>query len=103
MLSSDELDVEIGHSRRDLQRLSGQQVRCLSIPYGDQRDATERVAALAGASGHAAIFLVHARSNRFRHRDNTFYRVAFGNEGVEMMPLMLRVFPILRSFRYVFS
>ena len=102
-LSKEELDIEIGQSRRDLQRLSGQQVRCLSIPYGDERDATENVMAVARASGHVAIFLVHARSNRFRRRDDTYYRVGLSNEGVETMPLTLRAFPILRSFRHGLS
>jgi peptidoglycan/xylan/chitin deacetylase (PgdA/CDA1 family) len=102
-LSKDELDIEIGRSRRDLQRISGQQVRCLSIPYGDQRDATESVMAVARASGHVAIFLVHARSNRFRRCDDTYYRVGLSNEGVATMPLMLWAFPILRSFRHGLS
>jgi peptidoglycan/xylan/chitin deacetylase (PgdA/CDA1 family) len=98
-LSREELEVEIGQSRQVLQRLSGQQVRCLSIPYGDRRDATESVLAIAHASGHVAIFLVHARSNRFRRHDNTYYRVALSNERLPMMPLLLWVFPILRSLR----
>jgi peptidoglycan/xylan/chitin deacetylase (PgdA/CDA1 family) len=98
-LSRDELNVEIGQSRRDLQGLSGQQVRCLSIPYGDQGDATESVAAVARASGHVAIFLAHARSNRFRRRESTYSRVALSNQAVRMIPLMLWGFPILRSLR----
>jgi peptidoglycan/xylan/chitin deacetylase (PgdA/CDA1 family) len=102
-LSRDELDIEIGQSQRDLQRLSGQQVRCLSIPYGYQRDATESVMAVARASGHAVIFLVHARSNRFRRRDDTYYRVGLTNEGIEKMPLVLWILPTLRSFRHGLS
>jgi peptidoglycan/xylan/chitin deacetylase (PgdA/CDA1 family) len=99
-LSRDELEAEIGQSRRILQGLSGQQVRCLSIPYGDQRDASESARAIAHGTGHAIIFLVHARSNRFRPRSDTYYRVALSNERVETMPLMVSVFPILRSFRH---
>jgi peptidoglycan/xylan/chitin deacetylase (PgdA/CDA1 family) len=99
-LSKTELDIEIGQSRRDLERLSGQHVRCLSIPYGDERDATENVVNIARATGHAAIFLVHARSNRFRRRDDVYYRIGLSNEGVQALRLILGVFPILRSFRH---
>jgi peptidoglycan/xylan/chitin deacetylase (PgdA/CDA1 family) len=102
-LSRDELDIEIGQSRRDLQRFSGQQVRCLSIPFGHHQDAKESVMAVARASGHVAIFLVHARSNRFRRHDDIYYRVGLTNEGVEKMPLVLWILPILRSFRHGLS
>ncbi len=96
-LSRDELDIEIGQSRRELQRLSGQRVRCLSIPYGDERDATESATAAALASGHDAIFLVHARSNRYRRRGDTYYRVSLRDEGTEKLRLLLGVLPTLRS------
>jgi peptidoglycan/xylan/chitin deacetylase (PgdA/CDA1 family) len=102
-LSRDELDIEIRQSRRELQRLSGQKVRCLSIPYGDEQDATENALAFAEGGGHQAIFLVHARSNRFRRRDNAYYRVSLRNERPEKLALALRILPILRSLRHAFA
>jgi peptidoglycan/xylan/chitin deacetylase (PgdA/CDA1 family) len=99
-LSSRELDIEIGQSRRDLQSLSAQAVRCLSIPYGDERDATHDALAAARRSGHQAIFLVHARSNRYRPATDTYYRVSLRNEGICKLRLAIRVFPTIRSIRH---
>ena len=96
-LSDDELDVEIAQSRRDLQRLCGQPVRCLSVPHGDQRDATHHALANARASGHRAIFLVHARSNRFRPYEDTYYRVSLRNEGAWKVRFAVRIAPVVRS------
>jgi peptidoglycan/xylan/chitin deacetylase (PgdA/CDA1 family) len=99
-LTRDELEIEIGGSCRRLEDLSGQKVRCLSIPYGNWLDTTEEVLDVAHASGHAAIFLVHARSNRFRSHHDTYYRVDLENVGLAKMPIVLGVLPILRSLRH---
>jgi peptidoglycan/xylan/chitin deacetylase (PgdA/CDA1 family) len=92
-----ELDFEIGQSRRELQSLTGQAVRCLSIPYGDELDATPAALDIARANGHQAIFLVHARSNRFRPGADTYYRISLRNEREWKMRLAIRVFPLIRS------
>ena len=96
-LSTQELDIEIRESRKELQRLSDQSVRCLSVPYGDQLDATQGALAVARESGHQAIFLVHARSNRFRPFEDTYYRISLRNEPTWTMPLKIGLFPMLRS------
>ncbi len=96
-LSLDELNEEIGESRRLLELLSHQPVRSLSVPYGDEGDATEQVVEVARSSGHEAIFLVHARSNRFRRADGGYYRVSLRNETVRELALSINVLPILRS------
>jgi peptidoglycan/xylan/chitin deacetylase (PgdA/CDA1 family) len=97
-LSLDELDYEIVQSRGQLQNLSGQSVRCLSIPFGDWRDLTDDAFTVARSSGHDAIFLVHARSNLFRRNDDTFYRISLRNEGIPRLKFAVHVLPVLRSF-----
>ena len=78
-LSKEELITEIVDSRALLASLSGQPVPYLSIPYGNILDANNAIT-VARESGHRAIFLVHAKSNRFplasRH---SFYRISFAN------------------------
>jgi peptidoglycan/xylan/chitin deacetylase (PgdA/CDA1 family) len=96
-LLNHEIEVEIGQSRCALQNLSGQPVRCLSIPYGDQIDATREVMSFARASGHQAIFLVHARSNRFRPYEDTYYRISLRNERTWKLGMAVRVLPVVRS------
>jgi peptidoglycan/xylan/chitin deacetylase (PgdA/CDA1 family) len=96
-LSRNEIQFEIGQSRCELQNLSGQHVRCLSIPYGNQLDATHDVLNFARASGHQAIFLVHARSNRFRPYEDTYYRVSLRNERTWKVGMEIKLLPIVRS------
>jgi peptidoglycan/xylan/chitin deacetylase (PgdA/CDA1 family) len=98
-LSDAELEREIAESRLALQRLSGQRVRCLSVPYGNENDATESALSIARASGHHAIFLVHARSNRFRPAKDIYYRISLRNTSRDDLSLKLRVMPALRSVR----
>lgn len=98
-LSDAEVEIEIAESRLALQRLSGQSVHCLSVPYGNEKDATESALATARASGHHAIFLVHARSNRFRPAKDIYYRISLGNTSRDDLSLKLRLIPALRSLR----
>jgi peptidoglycan/xylan/chitin deacetylase (PgdA/CDA1 family) len=98
-LSQHELETEIIESRTLLGRLSGQPVLYLSIPYGNRLDATEHALDMARASGHKAIFLVHAKSNRFPPGSDIFYRISLGNTTPQELPLKLRVMPLLRSVR----
>jgi peptidoglycan/xylan/chitin deacetylase (PgdA/CDA1 family) len=98
-LSPDELESEIVESRALLEKISGQPVPCLSIPYGNVLDATENALAAARRCGHRAIFLVHAKSNRFPPAPDIFYRASLGNTALEELPFKLRVMPMLRSLR----
>lgn len=97
-LSSTELETEIVQSRELLEKLSGQRVQCLSIPYGNALDATEG-ALRAARRSHKAIFLVHAKSNRFKPAADIFYRISLGNAAPEDIPFKLRVMPVMRSVR----
>jgi peptidoglycan/xylan/chitin deacetylase (PgdA/CDA1 family) len=98
-LTTAELDREISESRTMLERISGQSVNCLSIPYGSELDATKAVLSTARASGHEAIFLVHARSNRFRPAKDIYYRICPGNVRTATLSRQMRVDPILRTIR----
>ena len=98
-LSRDELNTEIIESRALLERLSGQPIRHLSIPYGNCLDATETALDLARSGGHEAIFLVHAKSNRFPLEPDIFYRISLGNVPPEKLHLRLSVMPMMRSLR----
>jgi peptidoglycan/xylan/chitin deacetylase (PgdA/CDA1 family) len=98
-LTAEELDREIIQSRLVLERLSGRLVRSLSIPYGNHLDATPEARKVARAGGHDLVFLVHARSNRFRRDCDSYYRVSLRNERAPEMPMMIRFLPVLRSIR----
>jgi peptidoglycan/xylan/chitin deacetylase (PgdA/CDA1 family) len=98
-LSVHELKEEIAESRDVLERLSGQTIKNFSVPYGNRQDATDQVLNIARSSGHKAIFLVHAKSNRFRPSKDIYYRISLGNTSPERVPLELLAMPILRSFR----
>lgn len=99
MLSAGELGREIEQSRSELEKLSGQSVRSLSVPYGSEIDATDNAITVTRNSGHKAIFLVQARSNHFRTVNDIYYRVSLRNEEVSQLWLRVCVFPIIRSFR----
>jgi peptidoglycan/xylan/chitin deacetylase (PgdA/CDA1 family) len=98
-LTSTELDREISESRTMLERISGRCVNCLSIPYGSELDATKAALSTARASRHEAIFLVHARSNRFRPAKDIYYRICPGNVRIATLSRQMRVDPILRTIR----
>jgi peptidoglycan/xylan/chitin deacetylase (PgdA/CDA1 family) len=98
-LSVHELDEEIAGSRVVLERLSGQTVRNFSVPYGNKQDATKQVLDVARNSGHTSIFLVHAKSNRFRPAKDIYYRISLGNTLPDRVPLKLLALPLLRSLR----
>ena len=98
-LSPDELVTEIEGARVALQRLSGQPVTCLSIPYGSEIDATASALDIARAGGHRAIFLVHGRSNRFRQVPDVFFRTSLRDTRREYLPVSVHVLPTLRTIR----
>lgn len=97
-LSRPELETEIVQSQAVLEDLSGQTVRSLSIPYGNILDATD-AALTAARRRHKAIFLVHAKSNRFPAASDIFYRTSVGDARPEELRFKLRVTPLMRSVR----
>ena len=96
-LSRDELRQEIVESRALLEELSGRPVSTLSIPYGNEADATRAALEVARESGHEAIFLVHDRSNMFRRSRDVYYRTNPRNAGPAMLPLRVQAVPMLRT------
>jgi peptidoglycan/xylan/chitin deacetylase (PgdA/CDA1 family) len=99
-LNETELDSEIRESRQTLMENSGLPVSLLAIPYGFSDDAPDTVVDIARTSGHQAIFLVQARSNRWQPAQDIFYRVDAGNTATRLLPIALQLLPRLRSLRY---
>jgi peptidoglycan/xylan/chitin deacetylase (PgdA/CDA1 family) len=98
-LTPAELLIEIDRSREILERLSGQPVTCLAIPYGNELDATDAALSVARAGGHRAIFLVHGRCNSRRPAPDVFYRICADRLRPEYLPISISILPRLRTFR----
>jgi len=98
-LTQAELHIEIDRSRELLERMSGQPVRCLAIPYGNELDASEAALATARSSGHRAIFLVHGRCNSRRPAPDVFYRICADRLRPEFLPISMSILPRLRTLR----
>jgi peptidoglycan/xylan/chitin deacetylase (PgdA/CDA1 family) len=96
-LSDDEHNSEIVEAKQKLESLSRSRVRSFSFPYGHERDATPGVLNTLRDSGHQAIFLVHARSNRFRKAPDIWYRISVHNEPAGTLFRKLSVLPLVRS------
>lgn len=98
-LDATERHAELVHAREQLEALCGRSVRAFSVPYGNTADLTPEVLSILRDSGHKAIFLVHARSNRFRPAPDIWYRVSLHDEPVSSLQRTLRLMPVLRSLR----
>jgi peptidoglycan/xylan/chitin deacetylase (PgdA/CDA1 family) len=96
-LTPDELTLEIAQSRDMLERISGQRVSQLAVPYGNAADLTRNALAAARASGHEAIFLVHARHNGFRPAQDIYYRIDAGTASPASLGSAVNVLPLMRS------
>ena len=100
-LTADERQVEFTHSKQRLEDITGKKVRAFSVPYGNEADLTPEVLHDLRASGHEAIFLVHARSNRFQPAPDIWYRTSLHNEEISQLPRKFNITPILRSIRHM--
>ena len=98
-LDAAEQYTELVASRQRLEEICGQPVRAFSVPYGNADDLTPVVQSALRDSGHRAIFLVHARSNRFRPSPDVWYRVSLHDEPVSRLDRELGLKPLLRSLR----
>lgn len=98
-LSADEQEYELVDARRRLEDVCGRPVRAFSVPYGNEADLTPEVLSILRASGHSAIFLVHARSNRFRPAPDVWYRVSMHDEKISELRGHLRLLPFLRGLK----
>ena len=99
-LSSSEIETEIVASKARLETLCGHPVRAFSVPYGHEAELTETVLEALRASGHAAIFLVHARSNRWQAAPDVWYRTSLHDEAPATLPRKLAHLPFLRSLKH---
>ena len=102
-LQPTEVVDEIVTAQSRLSELSGRPVRSFSVPYGHKADLTPEVLEALRQSGHEAIFLVHARSNRWRPAPDIWYRVNMANHSTDRLNTILNVAPVLRSLKAVFS
>lgn len=98
-LSSAEIEREVVEARTQLEALSGTGVRSFSVPYGHEKDLTPEMLKALRASGHEAIFLVHARSNRHRPAPDIWYRTSLRNERPGELKKMLKYLPLLRTVK----
>lgn len=74
-------------------------LRLVSIPYGNEKNLTPEVLKTIRGSGHEAIFLVHARSNRLRPADDIWYRVSLHNEKPSELSRKLDILPPIQSLK----
>ncbi len=100
-LSESEMEVEVVEAKARLEALSGSEVRSFSVPYGHERDLTPELLRVLRASGHRAIFLVHARSNARRPAPDVWYRTSLHNERAQDLRKKLRYMPLLRTIRHL--
>ena len=98
-LTAEEHEAEIVESKRRLETLSGQKVRSFSVPYGSEHDLTAPVLKTLRSSGHEAIFLVEARSNRWRPAADIWYRSSLHNQNERQLKSRIVLTPILRSLK----
>lgn len=98
-LTAEERGEELAGACQKLEQICGRPVRAFSVPYGNEADLTPEVLVTLRASGHSAIFLVHARSNRFRPAPDVWYRVSLHDERPTKLRNRLHMLPLLRSLR----
>jgi peptidoglycan/xylan/chitin deacetylase (PgdA/CDA1 family) len=96
-LAADEYEAELVQAKRQLEQVSGSQVRSFSVAYGHERDLPPSVLEVLRESGHKAIFLVHSRSNAIRPHRDVWYRVSFRNESLGTVRRNLELLPVLRT------
>lgn len=99
-LTPDEHESEIIGSKQRLEELSGKPVRSFSVPYGSEHDLTEPLLKTLRASGHEAIFLVQARSNRWQPAKDVWYRSSLHDEVPSQLKSHMVHKPFLRSLKH---
>ena len=99
-LEGADLEAEIAAPAGRIEALTGRRPRSFSVPYGHEADLTPAVLSAARRSGHEAVFLVHARSNRRRPAPDVWYRTSLRDEAPGALRAHLRWKPALRSLRH---
>lgn len=100
-LSVAEIETEVVQAKAKLKELSRSPVRSFSVPYGHEKDLTPAMLQAVRASGHEAIFLVHARSNWRRPASDVWYRTSLHNEAPKDLMKKLRYLPAARSIKHL--
>ncbi len=98
-LSTEELNEEIVFAKAQLEDFTGAPVRSFSVPYGHENDLTPELVDVLRATGHDAIFLVHARSNLRRPAPDIWYRTSLQNQPPSALRAHLKTKPLLRTAR----
>jgi peptidoglycan/xylan/chitin deacetylase (PgdA/CDA1 family) len=98
-LTPAEMQAEVVDARIELERLGGRRVRAFSVPYGNEADLTPALLQTLRASGHEAIFLVHARSNWRRPARDVWYRTSLTSQPPGALYRKLVLLPALRTVR----
>ena len=97
--SDAELVAEITGAKLAIEVMTGSPVRAFSFPYGNEADATPAALKILRKSGHRALFLVHARSNRRRPAPDIWYRTSLADEPVSRLAWRLRLATELRTLK----
>ena len=92
-----ELAAEITGAKLAIEAMTGAPARAFSFPYGNEADATPAALKIVRKSGHRAIFLVHARSNRRRPAPDIWYRTSLTGEPTGRLAWRLRLATELRT------
>lgn len=98
-LTATEREEEIIAAQKRLEQICGRPVRSFSVPYGNEADLTPDILETLRGAGHEAIFLVHARSNRFRPAPDIWHRVSLHDEKPTQLNRQLHILPLLRSLK----
>ena len=84
---------EIEEGKRQLDAMTGTDVRAFTFPYGSRFDATPDVMRTVRALGHEAIFLVQRRTNAVRPSPDVWYRQGMAEDMVAQLPMKLTILP----------
>lgn len=99
LLSPAELTTEIVEAKAQLDAMTAAPVRSFAFPWGWEDDATPAALETIRSCGHEAIFLMHARSNRWRPARDVYYRSLMLDQTGLQLSASLSVTPFLRSVK----
>lgn len=92
-LPRSQAQTEILGGKRQLEQMTGQNIRSFSFPYGNRLDATPDALEILRASGHEAIFLVQRRTNAVRPSPDIWYRQSMADDTELQLDMKLTWYP----------
>jgi peptidoglycan/xylan/chitin deacetylase (PgdA/CDA1 family) len=98
-LAVKEFATEIDRNKRELESISGTQVRAFSLPYGSSKDLTPELARILRQSGHEAVFLSESVANPRNLDLFRLDRINCGTQKTEALFFDLEVMPRFRALR----